>query len=109
LADIVVFPYRSSEESSSAAVRMGISARSCIAVTPVALFSDIASACYQLPGESPVDLAAGVLDLLERRSDPVWVAEMQQGIERLAQEFDAAELSDRLLRMMQGHLRRLEV
>ena len=109
LSDMVVFPYRNSAESSSASVRMGISARSCIAVTPITLFSDIASGCYQLPGETSADIATGVLDLLEKRSDPLWVADKQQDIEKLAQEFDAVELSERLLRMMQGHLRRLEV
>ena len=62
-----------------------------------------------MPGETPDDIATGVLDLLEKRSDPLWVADNQQDIEKLAQEFDAGELSERLLRMMQGHLRRLEV
>jgi glycosyltransferase involved in cell wall biosynthesis len=109
LAKVVAFPYRSSDESSSAAVRMAISAGSTIAVTPVDIFSDIASVCYLLPGESPRDLAAGLSDLLEKLSEPAFVEEKRQAVEVLAREFDADELSERLLGMAQGYLRRLEV
>ena len=39
--DLVVFPYQKTGESSSAAVRMALAAKSRIAVTPLSIFSDV--------------------------------------------------------------------
>ena len=61
LAEVVVFPYRDSNESSSAAVRMAISGRCNIAITPVDVFSDIAAGCFVLPGQESSDLAEACL------------------------------------------------
>ena len=109
LAEVVVFPYRDSNESSSAAVRMAISGRCNIAITPVDVFSDIAAGCFVLPGQESSDLAEGLLDLLEKQSDQVWVEARRSEVDGLACEMDAVELSDRVMGMVQGCLRRLEV
>ena len=109
LADIVVYPYRESTESSSAAVRMAISGRCLIAITPVHLFADVASGCNTLPGTSPMDMAKGLVDLLARCQDPAWREERRRKVDELAAEIDAGELGDRLLGMVQGHLRRLDL
>lgn len=109
LAEVVVFPYRDSNESSSAAVRMAISGRCNIAITPVDVFADIAAGCFVLPGQESSDLAEGLLDLLEKHSDEDWLRERRSEVDRFAREMDAGELSDRVLGMIQGCLRRLEV
>jgi len=106
---VVVFPYRDSDESSSAAVRMAISGRCNIAITPVDVFSDIASGCFVLPGQESPDLARGLLDFLEKKNDQVWLEERRSAVNRLAREMDAGELSERVFGMIQGCLRRLEV
>ena len=109
LAEVVVFPYRDSNESSSAAVRMAISGRCNIAITPVNVFADIAAGCFVLPGQESSDLAEGLLDLLEKQSDEVWVEARRSEVVGLACEMDAVELSDRVMGMVQGCLRRLDV
>ena len=59
-AHLVVFPYQSTLESSSAAVRHGIASGASVAVTPLAIFEDVAPAVFQLPGTEPSALAAGI-------------------------------------------------
>lgn len=109
LADVVVFPYRESNESSSAAVRMAISSGCPIAITPVRLFADVASACVTLPGLTPSELAAGLLDFLDKQKSPEWRLERQKAVALLAQEMDARALSARMMGMIRGHLRRLDL
>ena len=48
-------------------------------------------------------------DSLEKQIDQDWLQERRSEIDRLAHEMDAGELSDRVLGMIQGCLRRLEV
>ena len=59
-ADLIVFPYQATGESSSAAVRYGLASGRAVAVTPLAIFDDAAPAVHRLPGTSPADLAAGI-------------------------------------------------
>lgn len=65
-ADLVVFPYQRTGESSSAAVRHGIASGVPVAVTPLAIFDDVCAAVNILPGNSATDIASGVEDLLMR-------------------------------------------
>ena len=109
LAEVVVFPYQYSEESSSAAVRMAISGRCPVAITPLKIFDDVASGCTRLPGVAPDEIAQGLIDILKVSSEAGWQAEQARALEALGSEMDAGELSARLLGMVQGHLRRLEV
>lgn len=64
-ADLVVFPYQNTEESSSAAVRMALVANCPTAVTPLAIFDDVAPAVFTLPGVDRDSLAGGIAHLLE--------------------------------------------
>ncbi|MBG0807878.1 glycosyltransferase [Methylosinus sp. H3A] len=64
-ADCVVFPYQDTKESSSAAVRQGISSLRPVLTTPLAIFDDVADCVQFLPGASPQDIADGVHRLLE--------------------------------------------
>ena len=52
-ADLVVFPYQTTQESSSAAVRHAIASGAPVAVTPLAIFEDVAPAVIELPGWIP--------------------------------------------------------
>lgn len=64
-ADLVVFPYQRSGESSSAAVRMGLASGRPIAVTPLDVFSDVSAVTIALPGTSPDAMAVGINSLLD--------------------------------------------
>ena len=60
--DLIVFPYQNSNESSSAAVRQGISSGSKVVVTPLPIFEDVSKVVSFLPGFSVEDIASGILD-----------------------------------------------
>lgn len=70
-ADLIVFPYQATGESSSAAVRMGLASGVPVAVTPLPIFDDVSQAVYHLPGLDPSAIASGILVIrgeLESRS-----------------------------------------
>jgi len=60
LADLIIYAYQKTGESSSAAVRIGLAASKPVAVTPIPIFDDVASAVYSLPGCDPRSIAEGV-------------------------------------------------
>ena len=62
-ADLIVFPYQKTAESSSAAVRYGIASRNVVAVTPLPIFDDVKNAVHYLPGFSPEKIADGIESL----------------------------------------------
>jgi len=109
LAEVVVFPYQRSDESSSAAVRMAISGRCPVAITPLSIFDDVAPSCVTLPGVAPPEIAAGLIEVMKLSGEPAWQVEQAGLVDALAKEMDANKLSERLLGMVQGHLRRVEV
>jgi glycosyltransferase involved in cell wall biosynthesis len=63
-ADIIVFPYQITKESSSAAVRMGISTHRPVACTPLDIFSDVKDVVHFLPGTTPLDIKNGLAHIL---------------------------------------------
>lgn len=63
-ADLIVYPYQATQESSSAAVRMGLAAGRPVAVTPLSIFNDVIDAVHVLPGTTPEALAKGIVNLL---------------------------------------------
>ena len=63
-ADLIVFPYQETGESSSAAVRYGLATKKPVAVTPLAIFDDVQKAVFSLPGTSAQDLADGIEELM---------------------------------------------
>jgi glycosyltransferase involved in cell wall biosynthesis len=63
-ADLIVYPYQETNESSSAAVRFGLAARRPVAVTPIPIFADLGNSVHRLPGTQPDDLANGIAALL---------------------------------------------
>ncbi len=81
-ADLVVFPYQRTNESSSAAVRHGIAANRPVACTPLPIFDDIAPVAHRLPGFTPRELADGIVQLLAgdllRHEEPPAVREWKE-------------------------------
>jgi len=67
--DLIVFPYQQTGESSSAAVRSGLASGRPVAVTPLAIFDDVAPAVLRLPGTSPAALAEGIAALWQTGGD----------------------------------------
>lgn len=63
-ADLIVFPYQGTGESSSAAVRYGLAVGRPVAVTPISIFDDVGGAVYRLPGVSPRDIATGIAGIV---------------------------------------------
>ncbi len=64
-ADLIVFPYQDTGESSSAAVRYGLATGRPVAVTPLAIFDDVSRAVFRLPGKSPADIVRGIGQLMD--------------------------------------------
>ncbi len=67
LADCILFPYQHTQESSSAAVRWGLSTGKPVLCTPLDIFEDVAEAVTFLPGSSSEALAEGLRAYLQQR------------------------------------------
>ncbi|QIK36801.1 glycosyltransferase [Caldichromatium japonicum] len=109
LADLIVFPYQHTEESSSAAVRMAIAAERPIAVTPLRFFDDVEAAVMRLPGTSPAELAAGLSALLERLADPAAERQILENLRAFRRRHSAWRRSCQLKGMINGIVRQLEL
>jgi glycosyltransferase involved in cell wall biosynthesis len=68
IADAIVFPYQHTQESSSAAVRWGLSTGRPVFCTPLAIFEDVAEAVTFLPGTDSVSMADGLYKNLQHGS-----------------------------------------
>jgi glycosyltransferase involved in cell wall biosynthesis len=98
-ADLIVFPYQQTQESSSAAVRVGLASGRPVAVTPLTIFDDVEEAVAKLPGTSPEDLANGINHLL---SEPLNLLAKMEQAELWLQERRWPSLSRRLLNLIDG-------
>lgn len=98
-ADLIVFPYQQTQESSSAAVRMGLAAGRPVAVTPLPIFDDVAEAVHRLPGTQPQELAAGLRALL---SDPAALKRQADKTAHWMASCQWPKLSVRLLNLIDG-------
>jgi glycosyltransferase involved in cell wall biosynthesis len=63
-ADLIVFPYQETGESSSAAVRYGLATEKPITVTPLAIFDDVNRAVFKLPGTTVQKISEGIETLM---------------------------------------------
>lgn len=75
MADLIVYPYQETQESSSAAVRGGLAAGQAVAVTPLSIFADVQDAVHTLPGTNAEDIAMGMWELLSDEAALQRVAE----------------------------------
>lgn len=105
-ADLIVYPYQATKESSSAAVRMGLAAGRPVAVTPLTIFEDVAAAVHALPGTDAAAIADGIARILGN-PDAIVVKnlEMQQWVESR----QWPQLSVRLLGLIDGLANPLQV
>ncbi|NEX21824.1 glycosyltransferase [Thiorhodococcus mannitoliphagus] len=108
LADLIVFPYQHTQESSSAAVRMAISAERPIAVTPLEFFEDVAEVVLRLPGSTPTDLAEGLNQMLSRLASPAFERETTERVRDFAERHRSSRRSRQLKGMLIGILSQLE-
>ncbi|MDP4028809.1 MAG: glycosyltransferase [Gallionella sp.] len=99
MADLIVFPYQYTQESSSAAVRMGIAARRPVAVTPLPIFGDVEEIVQTLPGTAPEQIAAGIAALL---ADPALLASKEARATSWREARRWPLLSARLLNLIDG-------
>lgn len=67
-ADLIVFPYQDTGESSSAAVRYGIATGRPVAVAPIPVFNDVEPAVHALPGQTVEDIVSGLTTLIRNIS-----------------------------------------
>jgi glycosyltransferase involved in cell wall biosynthesis len=108
-ADLIVFPYQQTGESSSAAVRYGLATGRPVAVTPLSIFDDVASAVLKLPGFSPAHIAEGVTEILrdlEKNTDNI--RQTQENANRWRKSHFYSQLSYRFYGMVQAlHRKRL--
>lgn len=64
-ADLLVFPYQVTGESSSAAVRSGLATKRPVAVTPLSIFEDLGESVFRFSGISPSDMAQGIIEIFD--------------------------------------------
>ncbi len=64
-ADLLVFPYRPTQESASGAVRQALAVGRPVAVTPLPIFDDVADLVLRLPGASAAEMTQGLGAILD--------------------------------------------
>ncbi|GLI45399.1 glycosyltransferase [Methanoculleus bourgensis] len=91
LADVIVYPYQRTQESSSAAVRHGLASRRPVLCSPLPIFDDVAPVVHYLPGTDLESIAKGIISFLqghqsqiiESQSDWLWSHRWKQLANRL--------------------------
>lgn len=68
-ADLIVFPYQRTGESSSGAVRMGLLSQRPVAVTPLPIFGDVMDCVHPLDGTKPSEIAAGIERIFRQQAE----------------------------------------
>lgn len=63
--DLVVYPYADTNESSSAAVRMAIAAKTDIAITPQQIFEEVKEFAFVFESESIEDITNGLENIIQ--------------------------------------------
>jgi glycosyltransferase involved in cell wall biosynthesis len=100
-ADLVIFPYQETGESSSAAVRYGIASGTPAAVTPLHIFDDVAPAVWKLSGTSPEAMAQSLSQIItdiEKGSENV--LQMQERKEKWVEAHRYPMLGERLYHIL---------
>ncbi len=106
-ADLVIFPYQETGESSSAAVRYGLSSGSLVAVTPLEIFDDVEQAVFKLSGCTPQEIAEGIETImLETMNDTERVQRKRSDAQRWCEAHKFSVLGERLGSMLTALHRR---
>jgi len=77
-ADLIVFSYQDTQESSSAAIRHGIASLKPVVCTPLPIFNDVSDIVHLLPGTSPEEMLAGLSALLDDEKQLLSKTEQQK-------------------------------
>jgi O-antigen biosynthesis alpha-1,2-mannosyltransferase len=96
-ADLIIFAYQQTGESSSAAVRYGLATKRPVAVTPISIFNDISGAAFRLSGTDSTSIASSITDVLSLlSSDSEEAREVLNRADKWRKEFDYVAVSQRL-------------
>lgn len=99
-SDLIVFPYQSTAESASGAVRYGMAVERPVAVTPLPIFSDLEGATFRMLGTSPADLANGIAAALDAiAGNTREAASIAEQARRWRDQHDYSAIGRRLLNM----------
>lgn len=105
-ADLLVFAYQKTGESSSAAVRYGMATHKPVAVTPLSIFDDLGDAVFKLKGVCATDVAEGIADILsDMAKNSAAVVEMQRRSDAWRKQHDYSAVARRFENMCTGLLR----
>ncbi|MGV8900572.1 MAG: glycosyltransferase [Burkholderiaceae bacterium] len=105
-ADLIVYPYQATKESSSAAVRMGLASGRPVAVTPLTIFEDVADAVHILPGTDATAIAEGVSWILD---NPEAIRAKNLEAQQWVESRQWPQLSVRVLGLIDGLANPLQV
>ncbi len=104
--DLIVFPYQSSNESSSASVRHGLAAGPNVLVTPIPIFDDLQNVVHNLPGISAQDIAEGIHNWLQKSKS---IKSINSNLQVKANNWRKQHRFSLLGRRLQGLVRGLEL
>jgi glycosyltransferase involved in cell wall biosynthesis len=105
-SDFVIFPYKDTRESASAAVTVGLSTLKPVLVTPLEIFSDLNDVTYCIGGHEGADIIRVIQDLLANPKELNALTNRQSDWVR-SRSWDA--LSKRMLSVMHSLRREQEL
>ncbi|QPN46784.1 glycosyltransferase [Priestia aryabhattai] len=92
-ADYVIFPYKETQESASAAVTIGLATLKPVLVSPIHIFSDLAEATWRMSGGQADDIVASITEL---EHSPAKAGELVARQEQWIQDRSWSRISGRL-------------
>ncbi|MFT0521183.1 glycosyltransferase [Pseudomonas faucium] len=92
-ADYVIFPYKETQESASAAVTIGLATLKPVLVSPIHIFSDLAEATWRMSGSQVEDIVASITEL---EHSPAKAGELVARQEQWIQDRSWVRISGRL-------------
>jgi glycosyltransferase involved in cell wall biosynthesis len=98
-ADLIVYPYQKTGESSSAAVRLGLATKIPVAVTPLEIFSNVCDSVHFLPGTKISNLVEGLTVLKSKilQQNPK-LDSVRKNCERWLSVYDYTNITKQLYR-----------
>ena len=100
-ADLVVYPYKYTQESSSAAIRMAIAAQTNIAVTPQPIFDEVKEFAFVFDGDSVEHLVTGLNNFIDKiAQNGETIKQMHSKREKFRNEVLYSKLSKQIKEML---------
>jgi glycosyltransferase involved in cell wall biosynthesis len=101
LSSCIVFPYEFTQESSSAAVRWGLTTGKPVYCTPLPIFEDVRDVVGFFPGTDIADIEEGLVSILADRSGAQ--EELANRQQQWLRDHDWSHLSNRLKNILQSY------